>query len=297
MTTMDQPDRALGWGLIAVGVGLMVNSVLGPLLLEVIRYRFSESLLNQAIGLDAVSLAAIGPLAVAAGALALRSHPHAPVLALGPAFFVTYMLVQYIVGPEYLRYEGNNERFFPFHLALFILGAGLGIAAWREIDPRTLPQASQKTARWVGWVLIVSALFLVFGLHLPGLADAMSKSPNETAYLDSPTSFWVVKFMDLGIVVPAAVATAIGVLRQANWASKAMYAAVGWLTLMAAAVTAMAVTMQANGDPDASPVLTVGFGAITVALAWLTVRVYMPLFRTAPGADSDRDSYRTTTRL
>ena len=279
MTTVDQPNRGLGWGLIALGAGLMVNSVLGPLLLEVIRYRFSQSLLNQTIGLDAISLGAIGPLAVAAGVLGLRAHPQAPVLALGPAFFVTYMLVQYIVGPEYLLYEGNNERFFPFHLALFILGAGLGIVAWRATDEALLPRASRRTAVRTGWVFIISAFFLVFGLHMAGLADAMSGSPKETAYLDSPTSFWVVKFMDLGIVVPAATATAVGVLRQANWATKATYAALGWLTLMAAAVTAMAVTMQANGDPDASPVLTVGFGAITAALAWLTVRLYMPLFR------------------
>jgi hypothetical protein len=279
MAAVEQPDRSLGWGLIALGVGMMVNSILGPLLLEVIRYRFSESLVNQAIGLDAVSLAVIGPLAVAAGVLALRAHPAAPVLALGPAFFATYMLVQYIVGPEYLLYDGNNERFFPFHLALFILGAALGILAWRATREALLPRASRRTAVWVGWVFIVSALFLVFGLHLAGLADAMSGSPKKAAYLDSPTSFWVVKFMDLGIVVPAALGTAVGVLRQANWARKAMYAALGWLSLMAAAVTAMAVTMEAKGDPDASLALTVGFGAITVALAWLTVRLNMPLFR------------------
>jgi hypothetical protein len=297
MTTVGKPDRALGWGLIALGAGLMVNSVLGPLLLEIIRYRFSESLLNQAIGLDAVSLGVIGPLAVAAGLLTLRAHPYASVLALGPAFFVTYMLVQYIVGPEYLRYDGNNERFFPFHLALFILGAGLGIVAWRATDAALLPRASRSTARRVGWVLIVSAFFLVFGLHQAGLADAMSGSPNERAYLDAPTSFWVVKFMDLGLVVPVALATGVGVLRRAAWATKAMYAALGWLSLMAAAVTAMAVTMQANGDPDASPVLTLGFGAITAALAWLTVHLYLPLFGTGPGGGTGRDSYRTTTRL
>lgn len=282
-----QPRRAFGWGLIALGAGLAANSVLGPLILEVIRYRFSESLLNQTIGLDAVSLAIIGPLAMASGILALRAHPMAPVVALGPTLFVSYMLVQYIVGPEYLRYEGNNERFFPFHLALFILGAGLAIVAWRATDPQGLPQNSPKTARWAGWVLIVSALFLVFGLHLGGLADAMSGDPKETAYLDSPTSFWVVKFMDLGIVVPEAMATAVGVLRQANWATKAMYAALGWLSLMAAAVFAMAVTMLANDDPDAAPGLALAFGAITVALAALAVRVYLPLLRgpVAPAAN------------
>lgn len=282
-----QPGRAFGWGLIALGAGLAANSVLGPLMLEVIRYRFSESLLNQTIGLDAVSLAIIGPLAVAGGILALRAHPMAPVLALGPTLFVSYMLVQYIVGPEYLRYEGNNERFFPFHLALFILGAGLAIVAWHEASRVALPCPSPRTARWAGGVLVVSALFLVFGLHLAGLADAMSGHPEETAYLESPTSFWVVKFMDLGIVAPIALATGAGVLRGAGRATQAMYAALGWLSLMAAAVFAMAVTMLANDDPDASPGLAFAFGAITAALGALAVRVHLPLFRgpAAPAAD------------
>jgi hypothetical protein len=47
----------LGFGVVALGVGLAMLALLGPLVFSVIDYRVSETLRNQTIGLDAVSLA------------------------------------------------------------------------------------------------------------------------------------------------------------------------------------------------------------------------------------------------
>lgn len=276
-------QRFIAFGLLILAAGLAANSLLGPLAFEVIDYHFSDSLKNQGIGLDAVSLLLIVPVSAAAAVLALRGHPAAPALALGPSFFVTYMLVQYVVGPEYLTYPGNNQRFFALHAGLFVLSAALGLVCWGALDGDRLPMPGRRTAHGIAWLLFCSAAFLVFGLHLRGLADAMRDVPRESAYLEAPTAFWVVKFMDLAIVAPVAVATGVGMLSGAHWAQKARYAVTGWLTLMAAAVTAMSVTMQARGDPDASPILTVAFGLITAGLAWATARVYWPLFAARPG--------------
>lgn len=123
-------QRFIAFGLLILAAGLAANSLLGPLAFEVIDYHFSDSLKNQGIGLDAVSLLLIVPVSAAAAVLALRGHPAAPALALGPSFFVTYMLVQYVVGPEYLTYPGNNQRFFALHAGLFVLGAALGLVCW-----------------------------------------------------------------------------------------------------------------------------------------------------------------------
>ncbi len=56
------------------------------------------------------------------------------------------------------------------------------------------------------------------GLHLPNLVDALRDQPTGAAYLDTPTTFWVVEFYDLGIVVPAALTVGIGLLRRQSWA-------------------------------------------------------------------------------
>ena len=42
--------------LVLLAVGLAANALLGPLVLAGIEYRYSDSLINQAIGLDTVAL-------------------------------------------------------------------------------------------------------------------------------------------------------------------------------------------------------------------------------------------------
>lgn len=284
----ERARRLNAAGLLALAAGLAANSLLGPLGIGVIDYHFSDSLTNQTIGLDAVSLGLVAPVTAGVAFLTLRGHAAAPALAVGPAFFATYMLVQYVVGPEYLVYPGNSQRFFPFHTGLFVLGATLGLVSWGVLDASKLPEPGRRTARFTAWLFLGSAAFLVFGLHLRGLADAMREVPRETSYLENPTSFWIVKFMDLGIVAPIAVATGGGLLADRRWARKARYAVTGWLALMAAAVTAMAVTMQIRDDPDASIGLTIAFAVITAGLCWAAVKTYLPLFAT-PAGESARD--------
>ncbi|MGA5305870.1 hypothetical protein ACPCHT_38665 [Nucisporomicrobium flavum] len=49
-------------------------------------------------------------------------------------------------------------------------------------------------------MLLAIAAFVVVGLHLPSFAGAMRDHPAAVQYLSNPTAFWLVRFMDLGIV-------------------------------------------------------------------------------------------------
>jgi hypothetical protein len=130
--------RWLGAGLVVLGGGIATSALLGPLVLESIRYRVSEDMLNQITGGDAVSLAIVAPVSVVVGVLALRRHPAAPVLALGPTAYAAYMFSQLVLGAEYLELPGNNERFFPLQLGLFVLAGALAVVSWRAIDAAAL---------------------------------------------------------------------------------------------------------------------------------------------------------------
>jgi hypothetical protein len=77
--------RWLGIALIALGLGLIANSLLGPFVVDAIRYPLSESVLNQTTGLETVSLLLIAPLCILAGVLAIRGRAVAPLVAFGPA--------------------------------------------------------------------------------------------------------------------------------------------------------------------------------------------------------------------
>lgn len=271
-------NRALGPGLIALGAVIATTAVLGPFVTGVIRYHTSDTTLNQVIGGDAAALLLIAPACVAIGVLALRGHPAAPPLALAPAVFAVYTYTQLIVGEEYLRLPGNNERYFPLLYAGFLLGGVTAVTAWRSIDPLTLPAPSRRLERVIAAVMFAVVVFLT-GQHLPTLVDALRDSPTRTEYLSSPTAFWLVKLMDLGLVAPAALATGIGLLRGAAWARTPMYAIVGAYTLLGASVTGMGITMVVNDDPDASLGLASGFAMFTLAFAAVALAVFRPLFR------------------
>jgi hypothetical protein len=92
-------QRWLAAGLLMIAAGLAVVALLGPLAFEVIDYRVTETLRNQTIGLDAVSLFVVAPLALLAVVLVVRGHVAGPALALGIGAYTSYMFVQYILGP------------------------------------------------------------------------------------------------------------------------------------------------------------------------------------------------------
>ncbi|MEU8655375.1 nitroreductase/quinone reductase family protein [Actinoplanes philippinensis] len=286
-------SRLLGAGLILLGTAVATVAMLGPLVSGVLRYRTSPTSLNQIIGGDAAALAVVAPATVAVGVLALRGHRAAPVLALAPSIFVVYTYTQLILGNEFLRWPGNIERFFPLLLAVFLLAATLAIRAWQSTPQAELPATSADADRTAGIVLLAIAAFVVAGLHLPTFVDAMRDQPTSVQYLSSPTAFWLVKFMDLGIVVPAAIAVGIGALRHRQWARKPMYTLVGAYTLIGASVTGMAIVMTARNDPDASAGVITGSALMTALLTVITGYLYRPLFRRHPARSGAPDLQTT----
>jgi hypothetical protein len=275
---LEQADAGYGWlgyGLIALGAGLALLALLGPLGFALIDYRVSETLRNQTIGLDAVTLILVAPAAAAIGMLALRRHPAAPVLALGPAAYSVYMLVQYVLGPDYQQRAGNNERFFLVYLALYVLAGAVGLRAWNAIEPERLPPVPQ--ARLLGRVLLPLAGLLVFARYLPLLLDATRSRSLGSDYTAGPTFFWTIALLDLGVGLPTLIAAAVGLQRRRRWAAKALWILVGWLALVGPAVAGMATVMYLNDDPNASAASLALMTGLAVALVALAVFVFWPL--------------------
>lgn len=277
-------QNALTIGLVALGVLLALNSLLGPLVLDVIEYRYSASMINQAIGLDAVALAVAGPLALAAAVLIRRGHRAGSVLAMAPALFAAYMTPQYVVGPDYLNLPGNNEHFALGHIAMFVLAVGVAVGAWRAIDRERLRPNTGESDRRRSWILVGVAAFIALGRQLPAIIGVMDDPSTNAAYQDNPTAFWLVVFLDVGIVTPAALVAAVGLRRGAIWARAATYAVIGWFSLVPISVFAMNVAMRINDDPLATAADTAVFGTAAVALTAGAVVLYRPIFGSIGGA-------------
>jgi hypothetical protein len=278
----------LGLGLAAIGVGLAVVALLGPFAAGVIDYHVTETVRNQTIGLDAVSLLVVAPLSLLAALLVVRGHLAGAPLALGVGAYTTYMFVQYIVGPEYERLPGNNELLFPLYLVLFALGWLVGLAAWNRFGVSHFHPARRRD-RFVGRIVLPVLAFLAFVRYLPALVDWMSGTPEDTGYLAGPTFSWTIAMLDLGVFLPATIAACGGVVRDTPWAPKAVYAVVGWFGLVGPAVAAMAITMYINDDPNASGGATVFMMALGLVFTLLALSLFRPLFRARETADSNGD--------
>lgn len=268
----------LALGLFILGAGAALVALLGPLAGDVIRYHASDGAVNQIVGGDVAGLVLVAPVSLFAGMLVWRGHRAGPVLALGPAAYGLYMYSQLALGGDVVRYPGNSERFFLMYLGLFVMAAAIAIRAWTMIDVDRVRVAASRVDSALGVFFLVMAGFLVVGLHLPGLIDAWADQPTAAGYLAAPAVFWLVKFMDLGIVVPGLVVAGFGMLRASPWTAKIKYAAVGWAALLGSSVAGMAIVMQVTGDPAATTVNTVafiGFAAIALGMAWI---VFRPLF-------------------
>jgi hypothetical protein len=281
----------LGAALLALAAGVAALSLLGPLVSDVIDYRITDLILSQLVGLDAVSLVLVAPLAALAGVLTLRGHALGPVLALGPAAYVAYMVPQYVLGPDYLNQTGNNEQFFGLLLALFVLGVCGAMTAWAAIDLSRLPVSSARE-RLVGRVLLPIAAVLVFGRYPLALADWTSAKPAANDYLAGPTFGWTIALMDLGLALPASVAVCIGVRHAARWAQKGLYAIVAWYALVGTAVAAMAISTYVRDGSTMSAAQMAIMSVLGAALVALFMLLHAPLLRRAQARGSDANPDR-----
>lgn len=273
-----------GTGLFALATLIVCYAVLGPLVLDVIHFRTSASGLNQIRGGDMAALAVVAPVCAAIGALAWRGHPAAPVLALAPAIFAMYTYSQLVLANEYLRIPGNVELFFPLLLVMFWLAAALTVRSVGLVRATPTPRWSRRLELGCGVLLVVIAAIVALGLHLPTLLDAMGDAPTGTAYRDAPTAFWVVKFFDLGLVVPGALIVGTGLLRHRVGVRTPASAIIGGYVLLGWSVAGMAWTMLLSGDPDGAVVQALVMTAISAAGSVFAWFVYRPLFRVAGGS-------------
>lgn len=260
--------RWLPYATAAMALMLAFNSVVGPFLLDAVDYGFSETIRNQAIGLDAVSLVLVAPLALAAAGATRRHNMAGPLLSLAVAGYTAYMMVQYLVGPDY----AVAARIFPFQLALFALSVVVAFGAWNAArDPVTVARP-----RLTAGILFAVAAFVILR-YLPVLAGSATEEALPDEYAENPAFFWTIVLMDLGLYVPATIAAGVGLLRGAAWAAKGAAAVVAWFAIVTIAVTAMGIAMLANDDPFASTGQVVMFVPLTVVAVAVAGWLFRPL--------------------
>ncbi len=271
-------DRWLGIGMLLLAAGLGINTLLGPLFLAAIHYPFTETVYNETLGLEAVSLLLIAPLALVAGVLTLRGHRAGPILAIGPAGYAAYMLVQYVVGPQYTTYQPS----IALHIGLFILSAALILRAWSVADHVPMPAVSR------GWAVVALLLAGFVMSRWMGVFTGLATAEPVPAATPDLTMYWSIFLLDIGVIVPAGIATAVGLLIGSRWAARAMFGLMGWFALVPPSVAAMSIVKLLRDDPNGSTADTIVFVVVTLIFWSLAIFLYLRLF------GAPRDPSRTS---
>ncbi len=260
--------RVIPLWIFLLGLGIAATAVLGPLVTNTIHYRFSANMENQTIGGDAVLLLVVTPVLLASGYLWLRSHWVAPLLAIASASFASYTFLGFILIPDYARYEGNNENYYPLFVAVLALGTAVSVASWAKIAKLEAPPLSRQLRWATAGVLLLVSLFV--GLTWSRqIADVMAGN-HSTEYLEHPAAFWLIRTLDFAFVIPAALATAVGLLRGNSTAARSACALAGFFTLMLLSIVSMALVLVVKDDPSAEPFALLVLVPATVGIALLT---------------------------
>lgn len=242
-------QHIVGAALVALGAGVAANALLGPLALGVIRSHNSASGIHQLIGGEAISLIVVAPLSVAAGALWLRGH------RVAPALYALYTYTTEIVVAQYARYPGNSERFLPLHIGLLALGGTVAVAAWSALEsaPPPIPTPRLRAAAAIA-LLVPSALF---ALNWLGQLAAYTGGERSQAYRDDPILWWLIKGLDLGILIPLSLTVGIGVLRNRPSAARAAPGLAGFLACLVGSVAALVAV---------AALMALGIGGVAIPL-------------------------------
>jgi hypothetical protein len=276
--------RAEGAASILLGVGIAANAILGPLVLGIIRIRESANMENQLLGGELTSLFVATPMAVIAGVLWWRGHALAPFVAMGPSGFGLYTYVQFVLVPDYSRYAGNNERYFPLYVVLVLLSWVLLWRAWRQLSVSSISAPGRRLAIATGTAIVT--VNAAFALAWTASIAAQVNGPPTVDYVEHPTAFWLIRLMDLGFVIPIGLVTGIRLLRSSINTAPTASAFVGVELLLACAVAGMAIRMSIRGDPGVTPILLVVSTGAAVAFIVLYVLLLRSAVRVRRGAES-----------
>lgn len=282
--------RSFGWLLGLLASGLLFNSAIGPLGVDVVDYPITDTLRNQLIGLEVVTLLLVVPWCAVAAVRALRGHADAPLLAFGPAAYSAYMFVQYVLGPEYDDYRAVTL----LHLGLVTLSAGLALWAWSLSRTTRLPARPRRVEVRHGVVLFALAAFVLLR-YAGALAGAVGSASIPDEFAASRTFYWSIYLLDLGVVVPATVVGAVALLRGHDLGRRALYAITGWFALVPPSVASMAAVMLLNDDPNGSAPTVVLLSVVSVLFGAYAVVVYRPLWglTRSPGRHDHQPSVRS----
>lgn len=237
---------------IICGIVLLVIALLGPLMLGEIHYRTSQSAIWQNEGNDIVNLVLIAPLLFIGGTLELARKDCSKYFLILTPITLMYTGISVGVGQEWSNpaITGNIERYAWLFLILVIGGLFLLVGGLSKFTPADAPELRPRTLR--AYVGLLSLFLFVFAMMwIMEIGQVMTTGDTLTgSYSAAPTSFWMIRFLDLGITIPVGYMAILLMLSKPRKAYPVVLLFFGFFITMGTAVNAMALVEVVNNDPS-----------------------------------------------
>ena len=232
------------------GILLLVISVFGPLLLDIIRFRTSISGINQTKGQDLVNLLLLAPICFIGGISHFKNKDYSKYfLIVVPIYISLYTGLAYGIGQEWGSFDGNVEEFFWMYLLLIISGLILFISSISMFSEEEAPDFNPKTLKI--YVIILSIFLFLFAIMWLGeIMEVLSTgNTSDGSYQEIPNLFWVIRYLDLGITIPLGFISLYLLVTRPKRAYPLMLAFYGFFVTTITAVLSMALVMIISNDP------------------------------------------------
>ena len=246
---------------------IIVGIVLGPLGFESVHFHMNRNSIVQYEGSEVAMLVVAIGLFISAW-LWLSNVQTAAAISLGLALFVIYTMVTVVMGQEYQQFpEGNAEKFFLLYAAITALAGIVVLLGVNALQGSTLNVSS----RWMSitkWTLGVQAG--LFALMWLAQITNVYRNGFSTELGETRLLFWLVKYLDLGYVIPAAFLTLALLHHHQPLASTLVLAVAGFTTVMLVTIAAMTISSWLQDEPEGVLVLAAGMLVLAIpsALVW-----------------------------
>jgi hypothetical protein len=195
-------------GSVAVLVGLAIGavSILGPLALDLIRYRWSAYSILIVAGQDLIHLFLIAPICLAGGSLRIIGSPRSKYLLVAVGPYLIYQFALLAIAPEwahadYASQSATSQNFFWLYVVIVFGGLLFTFDSLSQLLPERTPPLNRSVLTIIFLYTVAFTAFLSV-LWISQILNVLTDGVTVQAYFRAPTVFWWIRIFDLGAVVP-----------------------------------------------------------------------------------------------
>lgn len=260
----------IGLTAIVLGLTIAMISLLGPLILDTIKYASSESAITQGKGQDLINLILVTPLCLLGGIMYLLKKENAKYfLIMVPLYSMLYTGLAYGLFPEWSHptYTGNSEQYSLLFYIVIISSLILLLSSLSMFSPEDAPEFNKRNLKI--YIIIVAIFLSLFAFMWIGeYIEVITTGDTSTgSYSAAPTIFWVIRYFDLGLTIPLGFIGLYLLWTRTKQAYPIMLLFFGFFVTISTAVVGMAIIMILENDPSVQPGALIIFSVLMV-LSW-----------------------------